>query len=91
MECRFPNKLKKYRRIAGYSEKKVARALGFADTSVISRWEHGAALPNLHYVFKLSKLYNTVPQILYAQLWNDTTTDSLLINNSEKIEDELYL
>jgi DNA-binding XRE family transcriptional regulator len=67
---RFPNKLKRYRRIAGYSQKKVARVLGLADTSMISRWEQGAVLPSLLYTFKLSKLYHTLPHELFDLLWN---------------------
>ena len=69
----FPNKLKKYPRIAGYSQKKVARALGFADTSVISRWEYGAALPNLQRAFKLLLLYDVLLHLLFECLWNNVT------------------
>jgi transcriptional regulator with XRE-family HTH domain len=87
---RFPNKLKKYRRIAGLSQKKVAKALGFADTSVISRWEHGAVLPGLHHTFKLSKLYHTLPHELFDLLWQQSLSDSLsLINSTNK--EEMYL
>jgi transcriptional regulator with XRE-family HTH domain len=88
---RFPNKLKKYRRIAGYSQKKVARALGFADTSVISRWERGTMLPSLRHVFKLSKLYHTLPHELFDLLWNQPIADSLSINNSSASEEEIYI
>jgi DNA-binding XRE family transcriptional regulator len=88
---RFPNKLKKYRRISGYSQKKVARALGFADTSVISRWEHGAVLPGLQYAFKLSKLYHTLPHELFDLLWNQSAAESLVSINSSTHEEEIYL
>lgn len=68
-EGRFPNKLRKFRRMAGLSQKKVARLLGFADASVISRWECGAALPNLLYVFKLAILYHAFVHELYEYQW----------------------
>ena len=78
---RFPNKLKKYRRIAGYSQKKVSRILGLADTSVISRWECGRVLPTLQQVFRLSKLYESMPHQLFDLLWNQTNVDDLSISN----------
>jgi len=91
MECRLPNKLKKYRRCAGLSQKKVARALGFADTSAISRWEHGVALPNLHHVFKLSQLYDTLPHVLYAHLWNDVASSLVDYKKQTSAEEAFYL
>lgn len=87
---RFPNKLKKYRRIAGYSQKKVSNILGFADTSVLSRWECGSTLPNLLSVFKLSKLYGALPHELFDVLWNDISIDRLVTNNSPVFEAEIY-
>jgi transcriptional regulator with XRE-family HTH domain len=91
MECRLPNKLKKYRRIAGLSQKKVARVLGFADTSVLSRWEQGHVVPSLLYAFKLSKLYSVLPHELFQHLWEHITRDGLLIINSSSTEEEMYL
>ena len=88
---RFPNKLKKYRRIHGYSQKKVARVLGLADTSVISRWEHGVVLPALHQVFKLSKLYEILPHELFDLLWNQTNVDGLSITNFKSLTEEIYI
>lgn len=66
---RTPNKLKMFRRCSGYSQKKVARILGLADTSTLSRWEHGIAVPGLVQVFRLSRIYKTLPQELYDELW----------------------
>lgn len=88
---RFPNKLKKYRRIAGHSQKKVARALGFADTSVISRWEHGAVLPNLQQAFKLSQLYGVLPHVLFECLWNDVALSLGDYKKPASTQEEVYL
>jgi transcriptional regulator with XRE-family HTH domain len=88
---RYPNKLKRYRRIAGHSQKKVARALGFADTSVISRWEHGALLPNLQQAFKLSQLYDVLPHLLFERLWNDVSLSLVDYKKQTSTQEEMYL
>ena len=67
----IPNRLKKYRRIAGYSQKEVAKILGFRSTGRISRWEKGVSMPSLKNLLKLSFLYSTLPAELYADLWDD--------------------
>ena len=66
---RFPNRLRMYRRIFGYSQKKVARLLGFKTTAMISRWELGIALPTIPYVYRMSRLYQVLPHELYPMLW----------------------
>ncbi|MBN8675420.1 MAG: helix-turn-helix transcriptional regulator [Chitinophagales bacterium] len=81
---RTPNKLKLFRKSTGYSQKKVARLLGLSDTSSLSKWEHGVALPGLIQVFHLSKIYQTQPQELFDDLWNQTEKEySLLAQNPE--------
>ncbi len=70
---RVPNKLKMFRRTAGYSQKKVARMLGLADTSTLSRWEHGSKLPGIVQVFRLAQIYRTWPHELFPELWRDIT------------------
>jgi transcriptional regulator with XRE-family HTH domain len=67
---RFPNRLKMFRRCSGLSQKKVARKLGLADTSTLSRWEHGLAIPGLVQVFRLSRIYKALPQELFEEYWN---------------------
>ena len=85
---RFPNKLKRYRRIAGYSQKKVAKLLGFSDASVISRWEHGVSLPSLLHVFKLSRLYDALPHELFNVIWYQTN-ESLPLITQPLTEEEI--
>lgn len=81
---RFPNKLKTYRRGSGFSQKKVARLLGLADTSTLSRWEHGMALPSMVQVFRLSRIYNTHPHLLYEELWREPSKEfDLLAHTGE--------
>jgi transcriptional regulator with XRE-family HTH domain len=74
----FPNKLKRYRRINGYSQKKVARLLGLADTGTLSRWEHGHVLPGMIHVFRLARLYHAQPEELYDELWKHLCADPRL-------------
>jgi transcriptional regulator with XRE-family HTH domain len=69
---RFPNKLKLFRRRSNLSRKKVARHLGFADTSMLSRWECGLAMPNLMQAFCLAQAYGILPHELFQDQWNLT-------------------
>jgi transcriptional regulator with XRE-family HTH domain len=81
---RFPNKLRFYRHCSEYSQKKVARMLGLADTSLLSRWEHGKAYPSLVQVFRLARMYHVTPQQLFSDLWFQTDTEfSLLAQENE--------
>ena len=66
---RIPNRLKKYRRMAGMSQRDVAEVLNTKTTVCISRWEKGICFPSLDVVFKLSLLYTTSPIHLYFDLW----------------------
>lgn len=81
---RIPNKLKSFRRSFGYSQKKVARILRLTDTSSLSRWEHGVSVPSMLQVFRLSRIYNTLPHDLYDELWfNIGSEHGLLAQDKE--------
>ncbi len=82
---RIPNKLKKYRRQSGYSQKKVARILGFADTSTLSRWEHGITFPGIVQVFRLARLYHTQPEQMFDELWESITSEKSLLAQEESL------
>jgi len=47
----------------------VARMLGHADASMLSRWEHGVALPGIMPLFRLARMYGTQPHELFDELW----------------------
>jgi transcriptional regulator with XRE-family HTH domain len=71
---RIPNSLKKYRRLAGYSQTQVAQVLGLKRTACISRWEKGLSFPPAEYLFRLSFIYKTIPNHLYMEIcqkWKD--------------------
>ena len=93
---RYPNRLKKYRRLFGFSQKKVALILGLNDTSPLSRWEKGISLPNIIHLFRLSRLYKTMPSELYFDLWLNISKEisakenNLLTQHESIIAKELY-
>ncbi|MEO6730311.1 MAG: helix-turn-helix transcriptional regulator [Ferruginibacter sp.] len=75
-----------FRRCSGYSQKKVARILGLADTSTLSRWEHGMAFPSIVQTFRLAHIYQTLPQELFDEMWNRHGTEiSLVTQHTEPI------
>ena len=94
--CRFPNRLKKYRRYFCFTQKEVAVMLGLTDTSPLSRWEKGLVFPSIAQVFRLSRIYKTMPQELYADLWNKVSEEiakaekNLLAQNESISSNEVY-
>lgn len=74
---RIPNRLKKYRRLAGYSQKEVSAKLGLRNGCYISRWEKGLGYPSIPALFKLSGLYHTHPIHLYPELWQSIKRELL--------------
>ena len=81
---RFPNKLKAYRRLNGFSRKKIARIIGHADTSTLSRWERGIILPGLLQIFQLAQLYKKLPHELYTEFWESLENDKCLLTQDDE-------
>jgi len=73
----IPNLLRKYRRIAGFKQKDVAKLLGHKGGSLASRWENGKRFPSTMNLLKLSVLYWTLPEALY-------------IDHVRKLREEIY-
>ena len=58
--------------------------LGLADTSTLSRWEHGVVIPSMVHVFQLARLYRIQPHDLYDELWQHVEKEfGLLAQNDE--------
>lgn len=96
-QSRFPNRLKKYRRYFLFSQKEVAALLGLPDTSPLSRWEKGLVFPNIAHLFRLCRIYKTMPQELYSDLWRKVSDEiavaekNLLAQNESVINsNEIY-
>jgi transcriptional regulator with XRE-family HTH domain len=64
----LPNLLRLYRLKYGYEQMEVARLLGLKSHARISEWEHGTSKPGLENLFKLSIVYQTMPDELYCDL-----------------------
>ena len=64
----IPNRLKRYRRSRGLSQKEVAQILGLKDASMISRWENGQGMPSMLNALKLALLYRIWTDTLYVDL-----------------------
>ncbi|MHB9010624.1 MAG: helix-turn-helix transcriptional regulator [Ignavibacteriaceae bacterium] len=73
----LPNVLRKYRKANGYKQSDVAQILGFTNSSRISSWEHGRAIPSIISVIRLSVLYKVL-------------IDSLFIYHVEQARKEIY-
>ena len=55
----------------GFSQVRVARALGLKRTSVLSRYEHGTRVPSLVNALKLEIVYRTPVAYLFDSLYVD--------------------
>ena len=73
---RHPNLLRKYRKVRGLSQKKVAQILGLKSSSRISRWENGSAVPSLSNAMRLAALYRVM-------------VDALFIDNARCFKEEI--
>ncbi|MBI2842112.1 MAG: helix-turn-helix transcriptional regulator [Armatimonadetes bacterium] len=65
------NRLKRYRRERGLSQKDVARALGLSSSSIVSRWENGTCLPDTTNALRLAALYRSCVDVIYDELRSD--------------------
>jgi transcriptional regulator with XRE-family HTH domain len=81
---RYPNKLKLFRRCHGYSQKNIAGILGLAYTSTLSRWEKGISFPSVMQVFRLAKIYKTMPHELFIELWNQYDRERNLLAQEDE-------
>jgi len=61
----IPNRLRRFRKSRGLSQKDVAQILGFRNSGMISRWEKGQVLPSTENAFKLALVYRTLTDTLY--------------------------
>lgn len=71
----FPNRLKNYRNIHGYTQKQVAFMLGYKNADRISQWEKGLAMPSALNLLKLSVIYHTLVNDFYFDLLEEYKTD----------------
>jgi transcriptional regulator with XRE-family HTH domain len=65
------NHLRRYRKARGLSQRQAARILGYANSSRLSKWEHGSCLPNSRNLFRLAAAYRTLVDALYIDVLRD--------------------
>jgi len=70
-QFRIQNGLRRARKIAGLSQRDVAKRLGMSSTDRISRWEKGTATPNIKNLFRLCILYKVSPTELYDDYFEE--------------------
>lgn len=73
----IPNRLRRYRKSRGLSQKEVAEILGLKEASMVSRWESGQAFPTVLNALKLALLY---------RIWTDTLYTDLLVSLKGEIQ-----
>ena len=62
------NEIRTYRLRRGFSQRDVAKILGYRNQSPISHWENGSKVPNLENFLKLSAALKVPPELLYRDL-----------------------
>jgi len=62
------NNLKRLRLGRGLRQQDVAMLIGIAYPDRISHWEKGTAVPSIINLFRLAKIYETLPHKLYLTL-----------------------
>lgn len=67
----IPNRLKMHRKQMRYKQRQVAQLLGLYGTAHLSEWEKGKKLPSSLNMLKLSILYRTYPNELYAEYMHE--------------------
>ncbi len=65
------NDLVLYRRRMGFSQKQVARLLGHRDTSMVSHYEHGRALPPIAMALSLEIIYRVPVAFLFPGMYDE--------------------
>lgn len=85
---KFPNALKKFRRIAGYTQHYVAGLIGHKDATRLSSWENGTVLPTLTNILKLSFIYRTLPQELYPEQYK-TIRKEIIAKEPERFKPQI--
>jgi transcriptional regulator with XRE-family HTH domain len=64
------HRLRKNRKIYGFSQRGAARLLGVTPTQLME-WERGKRMPDTRNLFKLVALYKTLGEDLYYELRHD--------------------
>lgn len=64
-----PNRLWKYRKRVGYTQRQVAGIIGYHSATDISHYEHGRKVPSLLTALKLEIVYHTPVAFLFTDVY----------------------
>lgn len=64
----YPNRLRRYRKKAGFTQKELAKLIGHRTAAHISRYEHGAKLPSLITALKICSALDTIVDVAFDEL-----------------------
>jgi transcriptional regulator with XRE-family HTH domain len=67
---RTPNRLWKYRKRMGFSQRQVAAIMGYLSPADISRCEHGRKVPSLVTALKFEIVYRVPVAFLFPELYH---------------------
>ena len=81
------NRLRKFRKSNGLTQKAVAGYLEMGSTAQISRWERGEWVQNLTQALRLSALYNRLVNDLFFDLF-DEERSNVARNNSPDVSSQ---
>jgi transcriptional regulator with XRE-family HTH domain len=65
----IPNRLKMHRKMHRLKQRHVAKLLGFQTSAQLSQWENGQTMPSGENLIKLGIIYNTFPNELYFEYY----------------------
>lgn len=71
----FINRLRKHRRLMGYTQDDVAYLLDLRSSAQISRWEKGQAIPDTVNVIRLAYIYRTFTEELFREYYKQMRYD----------------
>jgi transcriptional regulator with XRE-family HTH domain len=71
----FINRLRKHRRLMGYTQGDVAYLLGLQSKTEISRWEKGRIIPLADKVIRLAYIYHTFAEELFRESFKEARSE----------------
>lgn len=66
----LPNRLWKYRKRMGFTQRQVAEIIGYHSSADLSHYEHGRKLPSLVTALKLELVYRVPVAFLFPEVYH---------------------
>lgn len=62
---RYPNRIRYYRKLHGYTQAELAKLVGISHRHVIAKWERGEWMPHGNHLMKMEYIFNVSKDQLY--------------------------